>query len=173
MEEAKIGAEYPDQERGEIVRMVGVGSLKYADLSNHRTSDYVFDSEKFVRFEGKTGAYLLYAAVRMKSILRKAADQGFAPGEILPPTEAERELALLLTRLPDEVEYAADRRAPNYLCEYAYNLAQAFSRFYDRCHILREENVALRGSWLALVKLCLDQLTTTLELLGMEVPERM
>lgn len=173
MEEAGIGAEYPAQERAEIVRMVGVGSLKYADLSNHRTSDYVFDPEKFARFEGKTGAYLLYAAVRMKSILRKAADQGFAPGELLAPTEAERELGLLLTRFPDEVEYAADRRAPNYLCEYAYNLAQAFSRFYDRCHILREENRALQGAWLGLVKLCLDQLTTTLDLLGMEVPERM
>lgn len=173
MEEAGIGAEYPAEERASVIRSVGVGSLKYADLSNHRTSDYVFDPEKFVRFEGKTGAYLLYAAVRMKSILRKAAEQSFLPGEILPPGQAERELALLLTRFPDEVEYAAERYAPNYLCEYAYNLAQAFSRFYDRCHILRETDAALRASWLGLVQLSLQELTQTLSLLGMEVPERM
>lgn len=173
MEEAGIGAEYPAEERASVIRSVGVGSLKYADLSNHRTSDYVFDPEKFVRFEGKTGAYLLYAAVRMKSILRKAAEQSFLPGEILPPGQAERELALLLTRFPDEVDYAAERYAPNYLCEYAYNLAQAFSRFYDRCHILRETDAALRASWLGLVQLSLQELTQTLSLLGMEVPERM
>lgn len=203
MKEAGIGAEYPADEQEEIVRMVGVGSLKYADLSNHRTSDYVFDPEKFVRFEGKTGAYLLYAAVRMKSILRKileletvairpvplphtqtveAKGIGFLEGTnasvrvaatIQTPSDKERDLVLMLTRFPDEVDYAADRRAPNYLCEYAYNLAQAFSRFYDRCHILREKDSVLRASWLGLVKLCLDQLTTTLELLGMEVPERM
>jgi arginyl-tRNA synthetase len=173
MSEGEIGRDYPDEEKKEIALKVGIGALKYADLMNHRTSDYLFDLEKFTRFEGRTGAYLLFAAVRVKSILRKAAERGFLPGDILPPGDSERELVLMMAGLPEAVAMVYDKRAPNYLCEYIYNLAQAFSRFYDRCHILSEENVALRSSWLALVALCLRQFELVLGLLGIEIPERM
>jgi len=173
MQEADIAQDYPEEERREIARKVGIAAVKYADLSNHRTSDYIFDLEKFTRFEGRTGAYLLYAAVRIKSILRKAAERGFAPGRILAPGSRERELVLTLAGLPEAIAMSYDKRAPNYLCDYIYALAQAFSRFYQNCHILSEENEALRGSWLALAALCLRQFELVLGLLGIEIPERM
>src|SRR5690606_23309261 len=80
MLEANVAQDYPEDERGEIAAKVGMAALKYADLMNVRTADYVFDIERFTKFEGRTGSYLLYAAVRIKSILRKASERGFAPG---------------------------------------------------------------------------------------------
>ncbi len=171
--EAGIAQDYPEEERKEIARKVGIAAVKYADLMNHRSSDYLFDLEKFTRFEGRTGAYLLYAAVRVQSILRKAEERGFAPGPILPPGENERELVLLLTQLPEALDLALRKRGPNHICDFVYNLAQAFSRFYDKCHILREEDPARRASWLALAELCLRQFRLALDLLAIEVPERM
>ncbi len=173
MQEAGIGQEYSQEEREEIARTVGIAAIKYADLMNHRASDYIFELEKFTRFEGRTGAYLLYAAVRIKSILRKAAERGFHPGVILPPSERERELMLTLAQLPDAIALTYNKRAPNYLCDYIYTLAQAFSRFYQHCHILSEENAAVRSSWLALARLCLQQFELVLGLLGIDIPERM
>jgi arginyl-tRNA synthetase len=173
MVEARIAIDYPVEEREEIARKVGIAAVKFADMINHRTSDYLFDLDKFTRFEGRTGPYLLYAAVRIKSILRKAAEQGFEPGAILPPGERERELVLTLVGLPEAIDMAYRTRAPNYLTEYIYNLAQAFSRFYDKCHILSEENAKLRASWLGLVQLCLREFELALDLLGIEIPERM
>lgn len=173
MQEAGIAQDYPEEEREHVARLVGIASVKYADLMNHRTSNYIFDLEKLIRFEGRTGAYILYAAVRCRSILRKAAERGFAPGPIVAPTERERELLLELTRLPDAVEDVYQKRAPNFLCEFAYTLAQSFSRFYASCHILTEENPDLRASWLGITELCLRELELALGLLGIEVPERM
>jgi arginyl-tRNA synthetase len=173
MEEAGIAEGYSREEREEIAQMVGIAAVKYADLMNHRTSDYIFDLEKFTRFEGRTGAYLLYAAVRAKSILRKAAERGFAPGGVVLPGDRERELYLTLAQLPEAIDAVYRNRAPNYLCEYVYNLAQSFSRFYAQCHILTETDPALRGSWLGLAQLCLRQFELAMELLGISVPERM
>jgi arginyl-tRNA synthetase len=173
MSEAGIAQDYPEEEKEEIARRVGIAAVKYADLMNHRTSDYLFDLEKFTRFEGRTGAYLLYAAVRIKSVLRKAAERGFEPGEIIATDERSRELGLMLTGLPEAVRLVYDKRAPNFLSEYVYNLAQSFSRFYDKCHILSEENAALRASWLGLATLCLREFELALGLLGIEIPERM
>ena len=124
-------------------------------------------------FEGRTGPYLQYAVVRVKSILRKASEQGAAMGPILPPGDADRDLMLTLGRFPDAVMAAYEKRTPNELCDYAYGLAQTFSRFYASCHILSESDEARRGSWLSLVNLTMRTLETVLSLLGMEVPERM
>jgi arginyl-tRNA synthetase len=173
MAEAGIAEGYSDEERQVIAQMVGIAAVKYADLMNHRTSDYIFDFEKFTRFEGRTGAYLLYAAVRSKSILRKAAERGLEPGGIIQPGDRERELFLTLAQLPDAIEMVYRTRSPNYLCEYIYTLAQAFSRFYAQCHIVTETDPALRGSWLALTQLCLRQFELALGLLGISVPDRM
>ncbi|NNG05556.1 MAG: arginine--tRNA ligase, partial [Inquilinus sp.] len=121
----------------------------------------------------KTGPYLQYAAVRIKSLLRKAEMQGATPGPILSPTAVERDLVLALAQLPDALATAYSRRAPNELCDFAFRLAQEFSRFYSACHILSETDAALRGSRLALARLVLRQVELLLSLLGIEIPERM
>lgn len=174
MEEAGVADGYPEEERRDIAQKVGLAAVKFADLSNHRLSNYAFDLDKFTRFEGKTGPYLQYAAVRIQSILRKAEERGLAPGELLAPqAAAERDLMLLMGRLPDAVGAAYAERAPNFLCEHVYELTQAWSRFYQQCHILNEPDPARQGSWLALAALCLRQIRLVLDLLGIEVPARM
>lgn len=174
MDEIGAAADYPAEERAEIARQVGIAALKFADLVNHRTGDYVFDLDRFSSFEGRTGPYLLYAAVRTGSILRKAAEQGLAASQILPAaSEEERNLHLKLIELPEVIQYAFETRAPNHLCEYAYQLATAFNRFYREHHILSESDGARQGSWLAVSKTTADVLTLVLDLLGISVPERM
>jgi arginyl-tRNA synthetase len=174
LEEAEIAQEYPVDERRRIARAVGVAALKFGDLSNHRMSNYIFDLDRFVSFEGKTGPYLQYSAVRIRSILRNADERDLRPTTIVPATiDAERDLMLALTRLPEVLDRTLELRAPNHLAEYAYDIATVFNRFYDRCHILREPNRQRQGSWLALVATTLDMLSLLLDLLGIEVPERM
>lgn len=174
LSEADIAQEYPDSEREAIARQVGLAALKFGDLSNHRTSNYLFDLDRFVSFEGKTGPYLQYSAVRIKSILRNARNAGLSRGPLVPPVvDSERNLTLFLARLPEVLERAFDLRAPNHLAEYAYELATVFNRFYEQCHILREQDPARQASWLALVDLALGELNLLLDLLGIEVPERM
>ncbi len=174
IDEARIAEEYPEEERSRIAAQVGVAALKFGDLINNRVSDYIFDLNRFSSFEGKTGPYLQYAAVRIKSILRKAADQGLAPGPILPPSvDAERDLVLELLRFPEAVQRAIDLRAPNHVAEYAHTLAGQWNRFYDVCHILSEENPARQASWLAVARWTQNTLETLLHLMGIEVPDRM
>jgi arginyl-tRNA synthetase len=173
MEEIGLAKEYTGAEKEDIARKVGQAAIKFADLINHRTSDYTFDLQKFTLFEGKTGPYMLYAAVRIKSILRKAGERGLKPGPLLPPGDSERELALELTRFSDAVRKSAAHRAPNHLCEFAFELSQVFSHFYQQCHILNEPDAARQASWLALAGLCLRELEQALDLMGLEVPQRM
>ncbi len=172
--ESDLATEYPDEERRDIAFKVGIAALKYGDLQNHRTSDYIFDLDRFVSFNGKTGPYLLYSAVRIRSILRNAADAGLSPGAIVAPAkDEERSLMLQLLRLPDIVDRAIEFRAPNHLAEYAYDVATEFNRFYEACHILSEDDPARQASWLGLVALTLRMLETLLDLLAIEIPERM
>lgn len=174
MAEIDAAADYPPEERAEIARQVGIAALKFADLVNHRTGDYVFDLDRFSSFEGRTGPYLLYAVVRTRSILRKAAEQGLTAGKILPAaSEAERDVHMKLLELPETLEYAFETRAPNHLCDFAYNLATLFNRFYREHHILTESDKARQASWLRVSRLTVDVLTLTLDLLGISVPERM
>ncbi|MGB0384495.1 MAG: arginine--tRNA ligase [Ardenticatenaceae bacterium] len=174
LNEAGVAQDVEATERAMIAKQVGLAALKYADLSNHRTSDYIFDLERFMAFEGRTGPYLLYSAVRIKSILRKALSRELSAAEILPPTHpAERDLMLKITLLPQVIERTIDTHAPNYLCEHAYNLGLAFNRFYNACHILSEENPAQQASWLALCELSLAQIELIAHLLGLEIPQRM
>jgi arginyl-tRNA synthetase len=174
IDEAHIAEDYPDEERQRIARQVGVAALKFGDLINNRSSDYIFDLDRFSSFEGKTGPYLQYAAVRIKSILRKATRQGLAGGQILAPgVDVERDLALELVRFPEAVQRAIDLRAPSHVAEYAYNLSGTWNRFYDQCHILSEEDTGRQASWLALAGWTETTLETLLHLLGIEVPDRM
>lgn len=174
LDEAHLAEEYPESERLEIAASVGVAALKYGDLINNRSSDYVFDIDRFSSFEGKTGPYLQYASVRIKSILRKAAEKGLVAGEILPPQiEAERQLMLELNHLTEIVQRSIDLRAPNHVAEYAHTVALQFNRFYDACHILSEPDPARQASLLAVAGWALRTLETLLDLLGISVPERM
>lgn len=159
---------------GAIGRIVGVGALKFADLSNPRTSDYVFDIDRFTSFEGKTGPYLHYASVRVRSILKKAAAAGAgSPGAIQISAKEERDLVLTLLQFGETVMDAVEKRLPHYLCEHAFNLAQAFSKFYAACRIVDEADANLRASRLALASAAGRQLDLILDILGMPPPERM
>ena len=171
--EQGLAADYPESERASVAKDVGLAAIKFADLSNNRVSSYIFDLERFTRFEGKTGPYLQYAAVRIKSILRKAEAEGYAQ---LPPvirSDEERALALQLLAMPEALTNAEAKRAPNLLCDYVFGLAQAFSRFYTEHHIMSEKDEALRGARLGLCRLTMIQIERVLGLLGIEVPERM
>ncbi len=174
LDEAHLAEEYDDAEREEIARLVGVAALKFGDLINNRSSDYVFDLDRFSSFEGKTGPYLQYAAVRVKSILAKASDLGLEAGPMSAPShETERDLILELLQLPEVLARAIDLRAPNHVADYAHSVAGRFNRFYDECHILSEQDTLRRGSWLALAGWTLASLERLLDLLGIAVPNRM
>jgi arginyl-tRNA synthetase len=171
--EAGIGADYPPEEQEEIARKVGIAALKFADLSNYRLTDYIFDLERFTKFEGKTGPYLQYAAVRIRSILRKAEEQGFGAAPPVVRSPEERALVLQILALADAMESAEEKRAPNFICEYVFSLAQLFSRFYAEHHILSEPDSELRAARLGLCNLTLAVLSKALDLLGIEIPNRM
>ena len=172
--EVEAAQGYPADEKEEIARLVGVATLKFADLSNQRTQDYVFDLDRFSAFEGRTGPYLLYTATRTKSILRKAIVEGFTASALIAPAdEIERALLLKLAEFPDVVESAFDQRMPHHLCEYAYTLGNAFNRFYHEHHILTESDRAQQGSWLMLAQFSMETLELVLDLLGIDVPQRM
>ena len=173
LNEFNLAQDYPAEEREDIARMVGLAAIKFADLSNHRLTNYIFDLARFTRFEGETGPYLQYAAVRIKSLLKKAEEQNFKSGAIRIEDAAERDLVLATDRLPTALDVALAKRAPNVLSAFAFELAQGFSRFYAAHHILTEQDADLRASRLAVCRLVLFQLEIVLGHLGIEVPERM
>ena len=169
-----IAEGYEPAEVGEIAHKVGVAALKFADLSNQRTTDYVFDLERFMSFEGKTGPYLLYACVRARSVLNKAVAAGAGdPGPVQIAAPEERDLALALLRFGPAVRDACDKRAPHVLCDHAFALAQAFSKFYAACRIADEADDATRASRMTLADATARQLVLELSLLGLEAPDRM
>jgi arginyl-tRNA synthetase len=173
LHEAGLGAELSPEAFEATAHKVAVAALKFADLSNFRGTSYVFDLDRFTSFEGRTGPYLLYQAVRIKSLLRKALEAKAEAGPILVAEPAERELALVLDAFDQAAGEAYDKRAPNSLSEHAYRLAQSFSKFYAACPVLGAEDAAVRASRLSLVKATLGQLELTLDLLGIETPEVM
>jgi arginyl-tRNA synthetase len=173
LREAGLGAELSDEAFEDIAHKVGVAALKFADLQNFRGTSYVFDLDRFTSFEGKTGPYLLYQSVRIKSILRKAAEQKVVSGPIVVGEPAERDLTLLLDAFEGALSEAYDKKAPNFIAEHAYKLAQTFSKFYAACPILGADDPAVRASRLALAETTLKQLELALTLLGIEAPERM
>jgi arginyl-tRNA synthetase len=171
--EAGLGAELDPDEFEATAHKVGVAALKFADLSNFRGTSYVFDLDRFTSFEGKTGPYLLYQSVRIKSLLRKAAEAGAAAGKVAIAEPAERDLALALDAFDHALADAYDKRAPNLLAEHVYRVSQAFSKFYSACPVLAAPDEATRGSRLALSRATLSQLETGLDLLGISTPEKM
>lgn len=174
LDENDLASELAVEERSEVARMVGLAALKFGELSNHRATNYSFDLERFTQMQGRTGPYLLYVAVRTQSVLDRLAVEGIHPSPFTAPShDAERALALLLSRWPDVVEHALDAHSPNTVAEYAYEVSGAFNQFYDACHILSESNPAQQGSWLSLVSLTRSVLIAALDVLLIEVPLRM
>ncbi len=174
MDEGNVASSFSDEERDLVARQVGIASLKYADLANPRQNDYIFDPVKFTAFEGKTGAYLCYSAVRIKSILRNAKENSIKTGKTLPPSnQQERDLMMTLNLFPDALESSAENRMPHHVAIYAYDLAVAFNQFYGKCHILKETDSERQQSWLRLCEVTLCVMNQALNLLGISAPERM
>jgi arginyl-tRNA synthetase len=173
IEDANLAADMSEDTKEKIANDVAVAALKFSDLLNQPHMDYAFDLDRMSSFEGKTGPYLLYQAVRIQSLLRKASDlRSDLEGDIVIEDES-RNLVLLLMRLPDVFDLTFNGLSPHYLCEYIYSLAQEFSRFYGACHIMSEDNDALRESRLQLCEMTLSQLHLCLDLLGITIPEKM
>ena len=163
----------PEEERLRVARQVGIGAVKYADLSSDRIKDYVFDWKRMVAFEGNTGGYLQYAHARLCNILRKAAsDGGVTAGTLLVAAPAERALALELLAFGRALVDVEATLEPHKLCGYLYGLASSVSTFFDACPVLKSE-AAERASRLALCELTVRTLATGLNLLGIEAPQRM
>ena len=173
VDESERLAAFPSAERQALSRAVGVAAVKFADLSGDRLSGYVFDVDRLVSFEGRTGPYLQYACVRIRSILGMAGQQDAAPGAIDPRHDAERDLLLACLRFPEAVSASAAALQPGVLADYAFGVAQRFSRFYAACPVLGADEPATRGSRLSLCRLAGRILERSLHLLGIEVPERM
>lgn len=174
IQETDIAKDYSADEKAQIAQLVGIAALKFSDLINYRSKNYIFDLEKFVSFEGKTGPYLLYSTVRGKSILNKAQLENIICGNIIPAkSEVERDLLLKIVQFPEILQLSFETRAPNHLCEYAYNLCIAFNRFYRDHHILKEQDKQTQISWLTLTDFTVKLLNKILYLLGIKIPERM
>lgn len=166
-----------EEEAREISKIIGLAAIKYGDLSNQATKDYVFDIDRFTSFEGNTGPYILYTIVRIKSILKKYAEQGnelSANGKIVDfGSESERSLKLVLTQFNDVMEASYNELAPHRVCAYIYEVANAFNRFYHENNIMNEENADKQKSYINLLTLTKKVLEQCIDLLAIDAPERM
>jgi arginyl-tRNA synthetase len=162
----------PEAQRRQIARTVGIGAVKYADLSKNRNSDYVFSWDTMLSFEGNTAPYLQYAYTRVAGVFRKALEEGATGGAIVLQDNAERLLALELARFGDAVHGVARETMPHFLTSYLYNLATQFMRFYEACPVMKSEG-ELRASRLTLCRLTADTMKAGLGLLGIDVLEAM
>ncbi len=171
---AEVEKRWPDidpETKASMAKAVGVGAIKYADLSSDRVKDYVFDLDRMVQFEGNTGGYLQYAHARPRSILRKAGEERPA-GKISPTEKAERALVLELLSFGATVQAVGETLEPHRLCGYLYNLAARYNEFYDQCPVLKAEG-EVRSSRLRLCALTARTLEQGLSLLGIAAPDRM
>ena len=165
-----------DKDAKETAKIVGLSAIKYGDLSNQATKDYIFDVDRFTSFEGNTGPYILYTIVRIKSILNRYVQEGgdLSAGKILPAVNAsEKNLMLQLTGFGATVENAFEEKAPHKICAYIYEVSNAFNSFYHETKILSEENEAQKASFIQLLKLTKKVLETCIDLLGFSAPDRM
>ena len=165
-----------DKDAKETAEIVGLSAIKYGDLSNQATKDYIFDVDRFTSFEGNTGPYILYTIVRIKSILNRFVEEGGVLKEegILPAVnESEKNLMLQLTGFGATVESAFEEKAPHKICAYIYEVSNAFNRFYHETKILSEEDAAKKQSFIQLLILTRRVLETSIDLLGFSAPDRM
>lgn len=168
--------EVEESEARKTAEIVALSALKYGDLSNQASKDYIFDIDRFTSFEGDTGPYILYTIVRIKSILAKYRENGGNTDTAVlqtPSSESEKELMMQLATFNASMETAYEELAPHKICAYIYDLANAFNHFYHETKILTEEDEIKKAGWIALLVLTRDVLETCIDLLGFEAPERM
>ncbi|WP_346663920.1 arginine--tRNA ligase [uncultured Merdimonas sp.] len=165
-----------EEEARETAGIVGLSAIKYGDLSNQASKDYVFDVDRFTSFEGNTGPYILYTIVRIKSILNKYQEEGNSLDDLeILPADSDCEKALMLEALKynEIMETAYEELAPHKICAYVYDLANAFNRFYHETKILSEEDEGKKKSYLGLLLVTRRVLEACIDVLGFEAPERM
>lgn len=165
-----------EEEMRQTAKIIGLAALKYGDLSNQATKDYVFDLDRFISFEGNTGPYILYTIVRIKSILKKYGDSGNRVEDAkmqAPQNPEEKDLMLSLSRFGEMMTQAYSELAPHKICAYIYELANAFNRFYHGTRILAEEDAGKQAGYIALISLTRKVLECCIDLLGFTAPERM
>ena len=165
-----------EEEAKNTAKTVGMAAIKYGDLSNQASKDYVFDVDRFTSFEGNTGPYILYTIVRIKSILNKYQEEGKAVTGLKvnqQSGESEKALMLALVKYNEMMENAYEELAPHKICAYIYDLANAFNHFYHETKILAEENEAKKQGYIALLVLTKKVLESCIDVLGFEAPERM
>ena len=165
-----------DKDARDTAKIVGLAAIKYGDLSNQATKDYIFDVDRFTSFEGNTGPYILYTIVRIKSILNRYVEAGgnLEAGEILPASNgSEKNLMLQLSGFGSMIESAFEEKAPHKICAYIYEVSNAFNSFYHETKILSGENQAQKESYIRLLQLTKRVLETSIDLLGFEAPDKM
>ena len=165
-----------EKEAEETAKIVGLSAVKYGDLSNQASKDYIFDVERFTSSEGNTGPYILYTIVRIKSILRKYEESGKKAGEGkigAGRSDSEKALQLELSKLNSVMETAFEECAPHKICAYIYDLANAFNKFYHETKILATDDMEAQSSWISLLLLTRRVLETCIDMLGFEAPEKM
>ncbi|MCD7982504.1 MAG: arginine--tRNA ligase [Clostridiales bacterium] len=165
-----------EEEARQTAKTVGLAALKYGDLSNQASKDYVFDIDRFISFEGNTGPYILYTIVRIKSILKKYAETGrSAAGKQILPAQGteEKDLMLEIAKWNSVMENAFEETAPHKICAYIYDLANAFNRFYHVTKILAEEDETAQAGYIRLLELTKSVLEAGIDVLGFSAPERM
>ena len=161
------------EDRDKIAEIVGVSAVKYADLIPYRTTDYVFDPVKFSDLNGKTGPYLLYSTIRMKSLLKKAEDAGIKYKNVEVIDDKTKEIVLNLLNINNVLIKSFNSRSLNEITELLYKLTNSYNNFYSSVRVLTEENEVNKTSWLALTKVVYDNNIKLLNILGIDVPERM
>ena len=173
-EKMKDSKEYNEEEKVKISKIVGLSALKYADLSNQISKDYIFDIDKFTSFEGKTGPYILYTLVRIKSILNKFYENNeIKENKILDPVEEiEKQILLKIAKYNQILEESYIENAPSKICIYLYELANIFNSYYQKIKILKEDSERLESN-ISLLSLLKKIIENGIELLGFEAPERM
>ena len=162
----------PEEEKEDVATKVAIAALKYADFLPYRETDYVFEVEKFADLEGKTGPYLLYSTIRMKSLLKKAQEINAKEIKVISG-ETEKNIALTLLELPTILNKALDARSLNDIAEYIFNLTSLYNKFYAENKVLTEEDKEKQESWLILTEVVYKVNTMLLEILGIKVPEKM
>ena len=170
------GYEVDEKESEKTAKIVGLAALKYGDLSNQASKDYIFDIDRFTSFEGDTGPYILYTIVRIKSILNKYVDQGGKLTDVViqeAVNDSEKNLMLEVVKFNTMMETAYEELAPHRICAYIYDIANAFNHFYHETKILTEEDAQKKSGWIALLALTRDVLEVCIDLLGFSAPERM
>lgn len=175
-QKSKENLDISEDEANETAKMIALAAIKYGDLSNQASKDYIFDIDRFTSFEGNTGPYILYTIVRIKSILNKyhgmGKDESGAKIEAAH-SQSEKNLMLVLAGFNSMMENAYEETAPHKICSYIYELANAFNSFYHETKIMSEENEAVQKSYIRLLTLTKSVLETCIHLLGFEAPERM